>query len=111
MENQFANPFLNDPASGHNSPSYLKMFEYIKENQIFFKTYFKLNFDTTSKITQFNAELASKYYNNKNIDYHLEFFRAGLNAIIKKWLNNNCKESPEEMLEVLNSEYMIKKWK
>ena len=110
MENQFANPFLNDPTSGHNSPSYLKMFEYIKENQIFFKTYFKLNFDTTSKITQFDKELASKYYDNKYIDYHLEFFRSGLNAIIKKWLNNNCKESPEEMLEVLNSEYRVKKW-
>lgn len=110
MEQDFANVFYNDPNAENNSSSYLKMFQYIKENQIFFKTYFKLNFDTTSKITQFDKNLAQKYYDNINIDYHLEFFRAGLNAIIKKWLNNDCKESPEEMVEVLNSEYRVKKW-
>lgn len=111
MEEDFANPFLADPASGHNSPSYLKMFQYIKDNQIFFKTYFKLNFDTiTPQVLHIDENLASKYYGNKHIDYHVEFFKAGLNAIIKKWLSNNCKESPEEMLEVLNSEYMVKKW-
>jgi len=110
MEDQFANVFFNDSNAGQNSPSYLKMFQYIKDNQIFFKTYFKLNFDVTSKITQFDKELASKYYDNRHIDYHLEFFRSGLNAIIKKWLNTNCKETPEEMLEVLNSEYRVKKW-
>lgn len=29
----------------------------------------------------------------------------GMTAIIKKWLLNNCKESPEEMIEIINSEY------
>ena len=111
MEDEFANPFLSDPKSGHNSPSYLKMFQYIKYNQIFFKTYFKLNFDSiTPQVLHIDENLASKYYANKYIDYHVEFFKAGLNAIIKKWLKNNCKESPEEMLEVLNSEYRVKKW-
>ena len=53
----------------------------------------------------FHEELAAKYYDNKHIDYHIEFFKAGFNAIIKKWLNNNCKESPEEIHEILMSEY------
>ena len=30
---------------------------------------------------------------------------AGMTAIIKKWLFNDCKESPEEMIEIINSEY------
>ena len=47
-------------------------------------------------------------YDNKFIDYHIEFFRAGLNAIIKKWLNNGCKESPEEINEIITSEYKNK---
>lgn len=47
-----------------------------------------------------------KYYGTtKNMDYHIEFFKAGMTAIIKKWLLSNCKESPEDMIEILNSEY------
>lgn len=108
MENDFANVFLNDSNVGHNTDSYLKMFKHIKENQIFYKTYFKLKYDLTSSITYFDKDLASKYYNNKYIDYHCEFFKAGFTAILKKWLNNNCKETPEEMLEILSSEYNTK---
>ena len=52
--------------------------------------------------------MAEKYYNNQYIDYHIEFFRAGLNAIIKKWLNNSCKESPEEKVKIITSEYKNK---
>lgn len=105
MENDFASIYENDIEAGHNTNSYLKMFTYIKENQIFFRTYFKLNFDLSSPITYYHEDLALKYYDNKYIDYHCEFFRAGLNAIIKKWLNNNCKESPEEITRILDSEY------
>ena len=80
----------------------------LKENQIFFKTYFKLEDISISPITQYNFDMAEKYYNNKYIDYHIEFFRAGLNAIIKKWLNNNCKETPLEMVEIITTEYKNK---
>lgn len=37
--------------------------------------------------------------------YHIEFFRNGLNAIIRLWLAGGCAESPEEMAEVLKQEY------
>jgi len=110
MEDEFANVFTSDSETGQNPSSYLKMFYHIRENQIFYKTYFKLNFDTASTPTQFHEELAEKYYNNKHIDYHMEFFKAGLNAIIKKWLNCGCKETPEEMLEILVSEYDLKEY-
>ena len=76
--------------------------------QIFFKTYFKLEEISKSFPTQYRVELAEKYYNNKFIDYHIEFFRAGLNAVIKKWLNNECKETPEEINEIITSEYKNK---
>lgn len=84
------------------------MFRQIKNNQIFFKTYFKLEDISMSKPTQYRIELAEKYYNNEYIDYHIEFFRAGLNAVIKKWLSNNCKESPEVINEIIESEYKNK---
>ena len=94
--------------SKQNSDGYLTMFKYIKDNQIFFKTYFKLESICPDVPIQYHVELAEKYYNNKFIDYHIEFFRAGLNAIIKKWLNNGCKETPEEINEIITSEYKNK---
>lgn len=110
MANEFASIYTNDLDNTlNNSDNYLKMFRHIKENQIFYKTYFKLESSTfVTPIKQFDAELAKKFYNNKHIDYHIEFFRAGLNAVIKKWLNNNCKESPEEITEIITSEYKNK---
>ena len=35
----------------------------------------------------------------------MEFFKAGITQIIKMWLKNGCKESPEEMFEIIKSEY------
>ena len=104
MADEFAE-FQISHKSEQNPSGYLNMFKHIKENQIFFKTYFKLEDISISPITQHNAEMAKKYYDNEYIDYHIEFFRAGLNAIIKKWLNNNCKETPEEMVKIITSEY------
>ena len=42
---------------------------------------------------------------DSNLKYHIEFFRNGLNSIIKLWLADGCRESPEEMAEVLKQEY------
>ena len=65
-------------------------------------------FDVNYEIDYFDKDLAKKLYDNKYIDYHCEFFKAGITAIIKKWLANNCKEEPEEILEILKSEYSKK---
>ena len=107
MAEEFAEFQLSNN-SKQNSDGYLTMFRYIKDNQIFFKTYFKLESICPDVPIQYHVELAEKYYNNKFIDYHIEFFRAGINAIIKKWLNNGCKETPEEINEIITSEYKNK---
>ncbi len=91
--------------TNHNSNNFLKLFKHIKENQIFYKTYFKLKMDQNFIIEDYDYHLSKKLYDDKYIDYHMEFFRAGLNAIIKKWLDNGCKESPEEIESILVSEY------
>lgn len=94
---------------GLNSYNFLKLFKNIKENQIFYRTYFKLNMDKNTKISQYEYDihLAKNLY-DANIEYHIEFFMAGFNAIIKKWLYSGCKESPEEMNEIIISEYKNK---
>lgn len=99
MENEFANIYADDSNAGHNPNSYLKMFEHIKENQIFYKTYFKLKFDATSSITYFDKELALKCYDNKYIDYHAEFFKAGFTAILKNGLIMVAKKLQKKCLK------------
>ena len=90
-----------------HSYDYLKLFRHIKDNQIYYKTLFKLGFDFSKyEHLESNEEEALKYYDSlKNLDYHIEFYKAGLNAIIKKWLNGGCQETPEEINEVLVTEY------
>lgn len=107
MADDFAE-FQISQNSKQDPNGYLNLFKHIKENQIFFKTYFKLESISITPATQYNIDLATKYYNNEYIDYHIEFFRAGLNAIIKKWLNNDCQESPEVMANIILNEYKNK---
>ena len=64
MAEEFAEFQLSNN-SKHNPDGYLTMFKYIKDNQIFFKTYFKLESISMSNPTQYNIELAKKYYDNK----------------------------------------------
>ncbi len=106
MMYEYANIF-NDNNDGHTPENYLKMFKHIKENQIFYNTYFKLNYDNYPvSSSYYDIEFAKKWNRDKLIEYHAEFFKAGITAIIKKWLSNGCKESPEDITEVLVSEYI-----
>lgn len=106
MLNTFFSLYKDEVNSKSHSYNFLKLFYHIKENQLFYKTYFKLNLDLSNSIIFIdNLELSRFYLNKEDIDYHIEFFKAGLNAIIKKWLNTNCRKSPIEINEILKSEY------
>ena len=105
MINEVNELYSSERENNYNSHDYLKLFKHIQENQLFYKTLFKLGIDERNNITLYDTYLSKKIYDDKYIDYHITFFKSGLNAIIKKWLNNNCKESPEEILEILNTEY------
>lgn len=83
----------------------IKMFRHIYENQLFYKIYFKLGYDERHQTYIYDTSRAEKDFEGKHTKYHIEFFRNGLNAIIKMWLNGGCEETPEEMAEVIKSEY------
>ncbi len=104
LENDFSNLFANYDYFNERTGA-LKMFKHIKENKIFYNTYFKLCYDDKHLISIYDKKRAEKEHIEDNIKYHIEFFRNGLNAIIKLWLKDGCKESPEEMAEVLKQEY------
>lgn len=81
------------------------MFTHIKENQLFYKTYFKLCYDEKHLINVYDVQQAEAAFGGQNLKYHIEFFRNGLNAIIQMWLAGGCLESPEEMADILKQEY------
>lgn len=109
LVDEVKNIYLKERDYKINSNNFYKLFKHIKENQLFYKTYFKLNYNNDTDIVEFDYNLSKTLYNNKLIDYHIEFFKAGLNAIIKKWLDNNCKESVEDIEEIIKTEYSDKK--
>ena len=104
LENEFSSLFADYDYFNERTGA-LKMFTHIKENQLFYKTYFKLCYDSSHLISVYDTKRAELELDNKNIKYHIEFFRNGLNAIIKLWLSEGCQESPEQMAEILNQEY------
>ena len=104
LENEFSNLFADYDYFNERTGA-LKMFTHIKENQIFYTTYFKLCYDDKHLISIYDAKRAAMEHIDSNIKYHIEFFRNGLNAIIKLWLSGGCQESPEALAEVLKLEY------
>lgn len=105
LEAQVAELYKEEITKGFNSNNYLVLFQHIAQNQIFYRTYFKLGYDEKYKILTYDYQLAQKHFDDCHIEYHMEFFKSGLTRIIKLWLQYGCKETPEEMFEVIKSEY------
>ncbi|MCH1983031.1 TetR/AcrR family transcriptional regulator [Ruminococcus sp. OA3] len=105
LESSLSELYQSEITQGYNSNDYLRLFRHIKENQIFYKTYFKLGYDDQYKIISYDINLARQHFQNLFIEYHMEFFKGGITKIIKMWLQNGCRESPEEMFEIIRSEY------
>ncbi len=84
---------------------YGKLFCHIRENQLFYNTYFKLGFDRSYIVDIDQLGDGKKAFPEAMLPYHIEFHRAGLNAIIKMWLRSGCAEPPETMVQIVKSEY------
>jgi len=84
---------------------FLPLFRHIRDNQLFYKTYFKLGARNPYMVTENFMRNAAQFQVNDHVMYHMEFFRAGLNALLKLWLANGCRETPEEMMTILTDEY------
>lgn len=104
MEKEFATYFQGFDAT-HTDSGALRLFTHIKENQLFYTTYFKLCYDESKLLCRYDHTRAILDFGESNIPYHIEFFRNGLNSIIKLWLRGGCQETPEEMAEILIQEY------
>lgn len=106
LEDQVAQLYEAEVSQGFNSNDYLRLFRHIAQNQALYQTYFKLGYDEQQYgIWRYDTALAEKHFDNRFIAYHIAFFKSGLTKIIKLWLQGGCRETPEEMFEVIKSEY------
>ncbi|MFT8424181.1 MAG: TetR-like C-terminal domain-containing protein [Liquorilactobacillus sp.] len=108
MLKDFNDLYEYENSAKENSNNFLKLFWHIKENKILYKTYFKLGLELNVNIDVYDTDLAQSLFNNQHLDYHINFFRAGITATIKKWLTNDCDLSPEELFNVVKEEYQNK---
>ncbi len=108
LEQEVEGLYDRELSSVYHSYDWLRLFIHIRENQLFYKTYFKLGYDGQAIDI---GKLSDSYpvFPTEHMDYHVEFFRAGFNAIVKKWLQGGCQESPEEISRILKSEYRGRK--
>ncbi len=105
LENNLSRLYQREITQRFNSHDYLKLFRHIKENQLFYQTYFKLGYDHNYQIVTYDSNLAKRHFQNRFVQYHMEFFKGGITQIIQLWLQNGCRESPEDMFEIIQSEY------
>lgn len=84
--------------------SFLRLFCHIKENQDLYNTYFKLGFESEN-LRLFDMHKIEDEHYRENIEYHIVFFKNGFNAVVRHWLKGGCKESPEQMCDILLYEY------
>lgn len=110
LEDNLSIIYAEEIENKYNSHNFLKLFCHIAENQLIYKTYFKLGYDNNYKILQYDYDLAQRLFGNRFVNYHFEFFKSGITAVIKMWLANGCKETPEEIYEVVRDEYRGRKY-
>ena len=82
LESDFSNLFADYDYYNERSGA-LKMFRHIKENQIFYNTYFKLCYDDSHLVSKYDTERAQKEHMDSNLKYHIEFFRNDLDNTIR----------------------------
>lgn len=105
LEDNFEQMYSAEIEQGFNSNDYLRLFRHIYENRLFYRTYLKLGYAHEYRIFTYDTALAREHFGNRFIEYHCELFRAGITKIIEMWLEGGCKESPEDMEEIIKSEY------
>ena len=103
LEKEFSELFTDEDT--REATGAVKMFTHIRDNQLFYKIYFKLGYDEKHQVMIYDAKRAESDFDNQYLKYHIEFFRNGINAMIKMWLAGGCVETPEEMDTILKAEY------
>lgn len=84
---------------------FLRLFQHMKEHQSLYQCYFKLGYDNRCELKLYDFCMQDYDVSAEFVDYHVTFFKNGFNAIVKKWLDGGCQETPQQMKDILMGEY------
>ncbi len=95
---------------------FIEMFKFIKEYRQFYAVYF--NESHTSGVIGLAREAYADRIRNlswrevgfsspEELAYQEDFYIAGMSAMIRRWINGGCRETPERMCEMLSHQYSI----
>lgn len=101
-------------AGGHIDECFESLFAFVKEYRDFYAIY--LNETRTSGLIGLAREAYMDRLKNlswkelgfaspEEFGYHEDFYLAGMSAMIRRWVNTGCRESPREMCEILGRQY------
>lgn len=90
----------------------VEMFTFVKANKHFYKAFLNIPYTTLAERNT-KIEVLKNIKEKFNIDksktmeiyYRASFFGAGIKEMCRLWLENDCKETPEEMASLLLEEY------
>lgn len=112
IESEFAKGVASifDFGLRQTNQAFVEMFEFIKQNKHFYKAFLSIPYTTFAEARTKNNILTNIKDNDKNLDeievfYRASFFGAGIKEMCRIWLERDCKESPEEMAQLLLNEY------
>ena len=90
----------------------VEMFTFVRDNKHFYKAFLNIPYTTFAE-TNTKFEVLENIGKNSPIDksktmaiyYRASFFGAGIKEMCRLWLENDCKETPEQMASLLLEEY------
>ena len=114
IESKFAQGTANifNYGERQTNEAFVEMFKFIKDNKYFYRAFLNIPYITLAE-TNTKINVLKHIGDNTNIDksnkmgifYRASFFGAGIKEMCRLWLEFDCKETPEEMAQLLCSEY------
>lgn len=95
---------------------FMNLFEFIAEYKAFYKMYLTElhNTGVIALATELYQEKINKldykplgFKNREEFRYHHQFYLYGVTGLIRLWLQNDCKESPEEIARILLRQHVF----
>lgn len=105
LEQEVGNLLERDIRKKYSESDFEKLFEHIKNNQSLYQAYFKLGAFSRHDLNAFCVPVYEPNFDPETVDYHITFFKNGFNALVRKWLDGGCKETPHQMQKILLREY------
>ena len=92
--------------------AFIEMFTFVRDNKYFYKAFLNIPYATNAEVT-IKSNILSRIKESDSaiigsdveVFYRASFFGAGIKEICRIWLERDCKETPQQMAELLLNEY------